>query len=119
MGLSWPALEAWAHDETLLVPMGLHRGFVCVQPSQWDGTLITMDQLTNTSLGAGTTISIPHASKHPDGEVCVQHTWCKCVCMQCQEWISGCKGLQRLATFNHLLRKPVTHPPQQSASLDP
>ncbi|CAL5224154.1 g6791 [Coccomyxa viridis] len=73
LGLSWPALEAWAHDETLLVPMGLHRGFVRVQPSQWDGTLITMDQLTNTSLGAGTTISIPHASKHPDGEGSTSH----------------------------------------------
>ena len=72
--LTWPALEAWAHDETLLMPMGLHRGFVRVQPSQWDGSLITMDQLNNTSLSSGNAISIPYASRHSNEEVCVQHT---------------------------------------------
>ena len=93
VGLSWPALEAWAYDESLLAPMGLHRGFVRVQPAQWDGSLIANDQVYTTSLGSGhAAISVPHTSEHPNGKVRVLHTWHQICAMHSHRGITLAKA---------------------------
>ena len=68
MELTWPSLRAWATDESLLAPVGLHRGFVRVETAQWDGQLIANDQLHNVSLStAGADVSVApslHGTAH-------------------------------------------------------
>lgn len=49
--LTWPALQAWAHDESILAPLGYHRGFVRVEFGQTDGRLMTVDQPSPTQVG--------------------------------------------------------------------
>ena len=71
--LTWPALRAWAADESLLAPVGLHRGFVRVETAQWDGRLIANDQLHNVSLSmAGADVSIA-PSLHGDAHGAAGH----------------------------------------------
>ena len=109
-GLSWPALKAWARDESLLKPLGLHRGFVRVQPSQWDGKLIANDQLGPVSLGSGNaTISIPHTLQQSPKEARVQHTWHKtCASAMCTvAHGSNDLGQHRHAALWAFSRKPV------------
>ena len=50
--LTWPALQAWAYDESLLAPLGFHRGFVRVEVAQWDGHMMVFDQTTPVSIPA-------------------------------------------------------------------
>ena len=50
--LTWSALKAWAHDESLLAPLGFHRGFVRVESAQWDGNLMAFDQMNRVSVSA-------------------------------------------------------------------
>ena len=64
MELTWPALRAWAADESL---------FVCVETAQWDGRLIANDQLHNVSLStAGADVSIA-PSLHGDAHGTASH----------------------------------------------
>ena len=73
MELTWPSLRAWAADESLLVPMGLHRGFVRVETAQWDGRLIANDQMHNVSLSmADADVSIV-PSLHGDAHGTARH----------------------------------------------
>ena len=48
--LTWRALHAWAEDEVALAPLGLHRGLVRVETSQWDGQLMAFDQRLPTPI---------------------------------------------------------------------
>ena len=48
--LTWSALQAWAHDEHLLAPLGFHRGFVRVELAQWDGNIMALDQTVPLSI---------------------------------------------------------------------
>ena len=50
----WPSLKAWARDEELLAPFGLHRGFVRVETGQWSGMLVANDQLGSVQLPSNT-----------------------------------------------------------------
>ena len=50
--LTWAALQAWAHDESLLAPRGFHRGFVRVEHAQWDGAIMAFDQERTVSISA-------------------------------------------------------------------
>ena len=73
MELTWPALRAWAADESLLAPIGLHRGFVRVETAQWDGQLVANDQLHNVSLSmAGANVRIV-PSLHGDAHGTASH----------------------------------------------
>ena len=50
--LTWSALEAWAYDESLLAPLGFHRGFVRMEHAQWDGRMMAFDQTRTISVSS-------------------------------------------------------------------
>ena len=73
--LTWSALEAWAYDESLLAPMGFHRGFVRVETAQWNGDIMALDQTEPVSVTLDDSrvlsiaISVPAEHVHISGDM--------------------------------------------------
>ena len=83
--LTWAALQAWALDESLLAPLGYHRGFVRTEVAQWDGSIMAPDQVKHTSLSrkpspvlsiaAPTATGLTHPSKNAADFVHIHSTY--------------------------------------------
>lgn len=63
--LTWPALQAWAYDESLLAPRGFHRGFVRVEVAQWDGKMMAFDQTERLSVASDDSPIMAFAAEVP------------------------------------------------------